>query len=91
VITQRQLPWHVVRIGARAEYRFSPTPPRTGGESAAFADHELDTYLHCYLLNRGVLVTPFHNMALMAPTTTTDAVDHHVYLLADAVDELLTT
>jgi len=88
-IEARRLPWHVVQIGARAEYRFSATPPRDGGESAAIADPELDAYLHCYLLNRGVLITPFHNMALMAPTTTAADVDRHVDVFAAAADELL--
>ena len=66
------LPWSVVQLGARAEYRFASPPPRTGSESAAAGDPELDDYLHVYLANRGVLITPFHNMALMCPATTDD-------------------
>jgi glutamate-1-semialdehyde 2,1-aminomutase len=91
VIASRQLPWHIVQLGARSEYRFSPLPPRNGGESARIADPDLDAYLHCYLLNRGILITPFHNMALMAPTTTAEDVDRHVEVFADAADELLGT
>ncbi|HEY6710967.1 MAG TPA: aspartate aminotransferase family protein, partial [Rubrobacter sp.] len=60
-------PWSVVRLGCRVEYGFSPVPPRNGGEAAASHDDELETLLHLYALNRGVLITPFHNMALMAP------------------------
>ena len=30
-------------------------------------DHGLDRFMHLYALNRGVLMTPFHNMALMSP------------------------
>jgi glutamate-1-semialdehyde 2,1-aminomutase len=88
VIESRALPWHVVRLGARAEYRFCPDPPRTGGEAAAASDPELDAYVHLYLMNRGVLITPFHNMALMCPATTVSDVDRHAEVFADAVDEL---
>ena len=70
VLDTRRLPWNIVQLGARAEYRFCPEPPRSGGESQAAADTELDEYLHLYMINRGVLMTPFHNMALMCPATT---------------------
>ena len=61
------LPWSVVQLGARSEYRFASPAPRTGGESNAAADPELEDYLHVALANRGVLLTPFHSMALMCP------------------------
>jgi glutamate-1-semialdehyde 2,1-aminomutase len=89
VIESRELPWHVVRLGARAEYRFRAEPPRTGGEAAAASDAELDAYVHLYLMNRGVLITPFHNMALMCPATSADDVDQHAEVFAAAADELL--
>jgi glutamate-1-semialdehyde 2,1-aminomutase len=89
VIESRQLPWNIVQLGARAEYRFCPQPPRTGGESAAAADTDLDEYLHLYLVNRGILLTPFHNMALMCPVTATEDVDQHTRVFADAVSDLL--
>jgi glutamate-1-semialdehyde 2,1-aminomutase len=89
IIATRGLPWNIVQLGARAEYRFCPVPPRSGGESAAAADSELDEYLHLYLANRGILITPFHNMALMCPATTREDVDEHVTTFAMAVDELL--
>jgi glutamate-1-semialdehyde 2,1-aminomutase len=88
VIRSRELPWHVTRLGCRAEYRFSPTPPRTGAEAAASADLELDRFMHLHALNRGVLLTPFHNMALMSPATTSRDVDHHTQVFTEAVDEL---
>ncbi len=88
VIESREMPWHVVRLGARAEYRFRPEPPRTGGEAAAATDADLDAYVHLYLMNRGVLITPFHNMALMCPATTGEDVDRHAEVFAEAVDEL---
>jgi glutamate-1-semialdehyde 2,1-aminomutase len=82
------LPWSIVSLGARAEYRFSPEPPRTGAESAVAADRALEEYLHLYLLNRGVLITPFHNMALMCPATTDAQVDRHTYAFGAALKEL---
>ncbi len=82
------VPWSIVSLGARCEYRFAPEPPRTGAESAAAGDRELEEYLHLYLLNRGVLITPFHNMALMCPATTEDQVDRHTQVFGEAVAEL---
>ncbi len=89
VIAARGLPWHIVQLGARAEYRFCPRPPRTGGESDAAADPQLDEYLHLYTINRGVLLTPFHNMALMSPATTDADVDAHTQVFAAAADDLV--
>jgi glutamate-1-semialdehyde 2,1-aminomutase len=89
VIESRKLPWNIVQLGARAEYRFCPQPPRTGGESAAAADTDLDEYLHLYLINRGILLTPFHNMALMCPQTTDADADYHATVFAQAAGDLL--
>jgi glutamate-1-semialdehyde 2,1-aminomutase len=83
------VPWHVARLGTRAEYRFAPSPPRNGGESALMGDEELERFLHLYALNRGVLITPFHNMALVSPGTTAADVDGYGDVLAAAVEELL--
>jgi glutamate-1-semialdehyde 2,1-aminomutase len=82
------LPWHVTRLGCRAEYLFRPNPPRNGGEAAAAADFDLERYMHLYALNRGVLLTPFHNMALMSPATTDADVDIHTRIFESAVREL---
>ena len=81
--------WSVSRLGARSEYRFACPAPRTGSEAAAASDDDLDEYLHLYLVNRGVLITPFHNMALMCPDTRRQDVDLHTRLFADAVRELV--
>ncbi|HOF64537.1 MAG TPA: transaminase, partial [Dermatophilaceae bacterium] len=70
LIDDHELPWAINQLGARAEYRFANPYPRNGTEAAASADGELEDYLHLYLANRGILLTPFHNMALMCPTTT---------------------
>jgi glutamate-1-semialdehyde 2,1-aminomutase len=89
VLDSRRLPWTIAQLGARAEYRFCPEPPRTGGQSDAAADSELDEYLHLYMINRGILMTPFHNMALMCPATTAADADAHTAVFAAAADDLL--
>jgi glutamate-1-semialdehyde 2,1-aminomutase len=83
------VPWSVSQLGARAEYRFVSPAPRDGTSSAAAGDDEFDEYFHLALLNRGVLITPFHNMALMCPATTKADVDLHTQLFEAAVAELV--
>jgi glutamate-1-semialdehyde 2,1-aminomutase len=83
------VPWSISQLGARAEYRFARPAPRTGTESAHAEDDHLDEYLHLFMANRGVLMTPFHNMALMCPTTTATDVDLHTKLFAEAVRRLV--
>ena len=89
VIAAYDLPWSVSRLGARVEYRFCRPAPRNGGASAAANDALLEDYLHTYLANRGVLLTPFHNMALMSPATTRADVDRHTEVFTAAVAELI--
>jgi glutamate-1-semialdehyde 2,1-aminomutase len=89
VLDARGVPWSVVQLGARAELRFTAPPPVNGGQSAAAGDPELDDYLHLYLHNRGILLTPFHNMALTCPATTEADVDLHTETFAAWVDELV--
>jgi glutamate-1-semialdehyde 2,1-aminomutase len=89
VIESRELPWHVVRLGCRVEYLFRPDAARTGAEAAAGQDEEVDPFIHLYLLNRGILMTPFHNMALMSPATTAEDVDRHTEVYAAMADELI--
>jgi glutamate-1-semialdehyde 2,1-aminomutase len=88
VIDRYSLPWSLSQLGARAEYRFASPGPRNGTESAASADAELEDFIHLYLLNRGILLTPFHNMALMSPVTTLADVDRHHGIFEEAVAEL---
>jgi len=90
VIAEHDLPWNVQRLGCRAEYWFCP-PPRTGADAAAAVDHDLDGFLHLWALNRGILLTPFHNMALFSPHHTVADVDLHTEVFGDAVDALLDT
>ena len=89
VIDKFALPWVVKRLGCRAEYWPRPTSPRNGGEAAAAEDEELDGCLHLFMLNRGILMTPFHNMALMAPQTTAADVDRHTEVLREAARALV--
>ncbi|GAB4482428.1 MAG: aspartate aminotransferase family protein [Anaerolineales bacterium] len=89
VIAEFGLPWIVKRLGNRSEYWFRPSPPRNGGEAAAAIDHELDRYMHLYMLNRGILMTPFHNMALISPETSPADVDYHTQTFRQAVQSLL--
>ena len=87
-IEESGAPWNVIRLGCRVEYGFSPGRPRNGSEAAASHDEELEDLMHLYALNRRVLITPFHNMALMAPTTTQAQVDRHTAVFAEALEEL---
>jgi glutamate-1-semialdehyde 2,1-aminomutase len=84
-INEFDAPWSVAQLGARVEYRFTKPAPRTGSESAAAHDDDLEEYLHLFMANRGVLMTPFHNMALMCPQTTRADVDLHTALFHQAL------
>jgi len=90
VIDEFGLPWVVTRLGCRAEYWPRPAAPKNGGEAAAAEDEQLDRYLHLFMLNRGILMTPFHNMALIAPQATADDVDRHTVVFREAAGSLLT-
>jgi glutamate-1-semialdehyde 2,1-aminomutase len=87
-ISEAGLPWHVTRLGCRAEYLFGPDRPRTGAEAHDASNFELERYMHLFALNRGILLTPFHNMALMCPATTEADVDLHTEVFREAVTEL---
>ncbi|MDH3790695.1 MAG: aspartate aminotransferase family protein [Rhodospirillales bacterium] len=87
-IARHDLPWHVTRMGARVEYGINPTPWKNAKQVRAGCDPELERLLHLYCLNRGVLVTPFHNMMLTSPATTEAQVDRHSEAFESAVAEL---
>ena len=89
VIEEAGMPWHVTELGCRAEYRFSAAPPRNGAESAALADDSLERFLHLHALNRGILMTPFHNMALISPATSESDVDLHTRVFTQAVRDVV--
>jgi glutamate-1-semialdehyde 2,1-aminomutase len=87
-IEKRDVPWHVSNVGARAEFVCSPTRPKNGGEAKAAMRPQLELAVHLYLLNRGVLIAPFHNMTLVSPATSAAQVDHLVATVGACLDEL---
>ncbi|MES2263843.1 MAG: aspartate aminotransferase family protein [Pseudomonadota bacterium] len=89
VIARHWLPWCVTRVGARTEIQFSQTAPRNGSEAGAMLDGELEQVIHLYLLNRGLLITPFHNMLLVCPDTSADDIARLVRTFDACVQELL--
>ena len=88
IIDEFNIPWQVSQLGCRAEYSFRSTAPRTGQEAADADDFELQQYLHLHAINRGVLMTPFHNMALISPSTTLEDVKRHTEHFRDAAKAL---
>jgi glutamate-1-semialdehyde 2,1-aminomutase len=82
------VPWSITQLGARAEYRFTRPAPTSGEESAAAHDDDIDAYMHLAMCNRGILMTPFHNMALMCPDTTRADVDRHTAAFREVVGAL---
>ena len=88
VLDAYDVPWSVQRLGARSEYRFTRPAPRTGEESALAHDDDVDAYMHLAMCNRGILMTPFHNMALMCPDTTREDVDRHTEVFREVVGAL---
>jgi glutamate-1-semialdehyde 2,1-aminomutase len=88
-INEFNLAWHVNRLGARGEYLFQRSAPKTGGEAARAGDFELEQYIHLRLLNDGILLTPFHNMALMSPYTSKSDVEAHTAAFRAMCKELV--
>jgi len=82
------LPWTVTRLGCRAEYMFGAQEPKNGAQAHDAMDFELERFMHLYAMNRGILLTPFHNMALMSPQTENQDVDLHTEVFREAVGEL---
>ena len=89
VITEFAVPWHVTRLGCRAEYLFSEAPAKNGQQAHDAMDFELERFMHLYAMNRGILLTPFHNMALIAPQTDAGDVDQHSKVFRECVRELV--
>ncbi|MFX1674329.1 aspartate aminotransferase family protein [Paraburkholderia sp. A2WS-5] len=87
-IARHALPWCVTRVGARSEFQFCATPPRNGSEARAAMNDELEQVIHLYLLNRGVLITPFHNMMLVCPDTTEADVERLIGAFDACLEEL---
>jgi glutamate-1-semialdehyde 2,1-aminomutase len=87
-IAEFGVPWHVSRLGCRAEYLFSRTRPRNGSEAHNAMDFELERFMHLHAMNRGILLTPFHNMALMSPVTEQADIDQHTKVFCEALRAL---
>jgi glutamate-1-semialdehyde 2,1-aminomutase len=89
VLDETKIGWSISQLGARAEYRFAKPAPKNGTDSALAGDDELDEYMHLYTINRDILMTPFHNMALMCPDTKESDIDRHTQIFREAVNNLL--
>ena len=85
VIDEVSLPWTVARLGCRTEYWFCEKPVRNGSEALAAVDDELDHYMHLSAMNRKILMTPFHNMALISTGTIQADVDLHGQVFRECV------
>jgi glutamate-1-semialdehyde 2,1-aminomutase len=88
-IADFDVPWHVTRLGCRAEYLFSRNRPRNGSEAHDAMDFELERFMHLHAMNRGILLTPFHNMALMSPATEEEHIDRHTTVFREALKALV--
>jgi glutamate-1-semialdehyde 2,1-aminomutase len=88
VIDRYRLPWHVARVGARVEFICAPGPLKNGGEAEAAHSPELEAALHVALVNRGVLIAPFHNMMLVSPATRPAQVNRLISAFSDVVKRL---
>jgi len=77
--------WTVTRLGARMELQFMPHTPSNAQDVRDHAQGELEALTHLFMLNRGVLLTPFHSMMLVSPATTHGDVTR----LLGVFDELL--
>ena len=91
IIATHGLDWHVTNVGARVEFVCAPTPPVNGSEARAAMHHALESTIHLYLNNRGILLAPFHNMMLLSPVTTIEQVDRLLNALGKCVAELQET
>jgi glutamate-1-semialdehyde 2,1-aminomutase len=89
VIDTYQLPWNTTQLGCRTEYWFRKEPARNGGEAEAAVDFALDQYMHLASLNRGILMTPFHNMALISAATTEEDIDMHTKVFEEIVSAII--
>lgn len=88
-IAEFDVPWHVSRLGCRAEYLFSRDRPRNGSQAHDAMDFELERFMHLFAMNRGILLTPFHNMALMSPATQPEDIDRHTKVFREALKALV--
>ena len=89
VIASYQLPWCVTQLGARTEFQFTPAAPLNGSAAEAILDSELEQVIHLFLLNRGMLITPFHNMMLVCPQTRPDDIARFLLVFEECIQQLV--
>lgn len=87
LLARRRLDWHVARVGARLEIGYGARP-RNATQAAASMLPALEHAVHLYLLNRGCLLTPFHNMMLYSPVSAADDAERLVVALDACLGEL---
>jgi glutamate-1-semialdehyde 2,1-aminomutase len=88
LIFDKALDWHVSNVGARVEFVCTAKLPQNGSEAKKAMRHDLEAAIHLYLVNRGILLAPFHNMMLLSPVTRSEQVDHLLHELSNCVDEI---
>lgn len=88
IIDQHELPWNVTQLGARSEFQFCPVSPRNGSEAELAMDDALERAVHLYLLNRGIMITPFHNMTLVCPDTSEAHIEQFLGAFSACLGEL---
>jgi glutamate-1-semialdehyde 2,1-aminomutase len=91
VIAHHSLPWHITQVGARIELLCSPAPPANGSEAKAAMQPALEALIHLYLVNRGIILAPFHNMMLVSPVTTPAAIERLVAAIDALASEVMET
>ncbi len=89
VIDDYKMPWSVVQLGCRVEFWFCDQVPKNGLEAAFYHDSNLFKYIHLFFINRGILITPFHNMLLISPNTTKENVKQYAVVFRQAVEALI--
>ena len=87
-IKAHKLAWNITRLGARLELQFCEKSPTNAAEARAAQNDTIESAIHLYLLNRGVLLTPFHNMMLVCPATTEADVSRLIRIFNDCLTEL---
>ncbi len=87
-IKLHNLPWNISRMGARLELQFCEKPPKNAAKARAAQNDTIESAIHLYLLNRGVLLTPFHNMMLICPATTEQDIKKLVDVFKECLKEL---
>ena len=88
VLRKHNVPWSLTRSGARCELQFMPAMPVNGTDAKNNFDWDLMYYMHLYLHNRGIIITPFHNMMLVSPVTTEEDIDRLIWGWDDCIAEL---